>query len=102
MSPRRTNGLPEIRTADVELQAIHFIQRALVGLDAQAVGRVLTFCIDRARQDFERQAPPVIDDALKGFSRPSKTPPPPEMRPFPDPVESRDSGAPLLQSVAGR
>jgi len=44
----------EIRVGDPELKAIAAIQRALAGLDTQAVGRVLTFCIDRARQDLER------------------------------------------------
>jgi hypothetical protein len=44
----------EIRTNDRELKAIAMIQKALETLDTQERGRVLTFCIDRARQDFER------------------------------------------------
>ena len=44
----------EIRTADKELKAIHAIQRALTGLDAQAASRVMMFCLDRARDNYEK------------------------------------------------
>lgn len=53
----------EIRTADKELKAIHAIQKALDGFDSQEAGRVLTFCIDRARQDFERGLKAQVGEA---------------------------------------
>ena len=43
-----------VKTTDQELKAIVAIQKALEPLDTQSAGRVLTFCIDRARPDFER------------------------------------------------
>jgi len=58
----------EIRTNDKELKAIHAIQKALSGLDTQSAGRVLTFCIDRARQDFESGLKAEVGQAAKARS----------------------------------
>ena len=62
----------EIRTNDHELKAIHSIQKALGSLDAQAAGRVLTFCIDRARQDFERGLKTQVGQAANRVSEPDQ------------------------------
>jgi len=55
----------QIKTNDQELKAIYAIQKALSSLDPQAAGRVLTFCIDRARQDFERGLKAEVGQAAK-------------------------------------
>lgn len=72
---RAAKELREIRTNDPELKAISAIQKALGSLDSQAASRVLTFCIDRARQDYERVRLPVGG-------------PDPYFTPFPEPTEA--------------
>jgi len=63
MGRRAEKEKREIRVGDPELKAIAAIHRALADLDTQAVGRVLTFCIDRARQDFERAGRELVRQA---------------------------------------
>lgn len=66
---RAAKGDREIRTGDKELKAIHTIQKVLAGLDTQSAGRVLTFCIDRARQDFEQGLKADVGQAAKRLTK---------------------------------
>jgi len=64
----------EIRTSDLELKAIHKIRAALAGLDAEAQARVMTFCLDRARDEYQKAQtkswapPPPMQGMVREFS----------------------------------
>jgi hypothetical protein len=60
---RRTSW--KAKTDDGEVKAIIAIRKALEGLDVQSKGRVLTYLIDRARQDFEDSTKALVGNAAK-------------------------------------
>jgi hypothetical protein len=81
---RRTNW--KAKTDDGEVKAIIAIRKTLDGLDVQSKGRVLTYLIDRARQDFEESTKALVGNAARLGAGTANVPKVMEPEPEPEPV----------------